>query len=162
MFGQTLSPGDFATLLMLVVLEGLLSLDNAMVIGLLVRRVEPALRMKVVSYGLFGAFALRIAAIAAAAFLMRWPLIKMLGGFYLIWICVKFFISGHDGSSHSVAGTPKNSLWRTIVTIELTDLAFAVDSILAAIALVGPPPKGTPAGAIHPKLWVVIVGGMLG
>ena len=46
--------------------------------------------------------------------------------------------------------------------IELTDIAFAVDSILAAIAMVGSPPPGTPPDAFHPKLWVVILGGIIG
>ncbi len=54
------------------------------------------------------------------------------------------------------------SFWWTVLTIELTDIAFAVDSILAAIALVGAPPPGHPTGAPHPKLWLVITGGMLG
>jgi predicted tellurium resistance membrane protein TerC len=44
--------------------------------------------------------------------------------------------------------------------IELTDIAFAIDSILAAIALVGSPPAGTVG--LHPKFWVVVTGGMLG
>jgi predicted tellurium resistance membrane protein TerC len=50
--------------------------------------------------------------------------------------------------------------WSTVAVIELTDIAFAIDSILAAIALVG----SAPAGHIgpHPKLWVVLTGGMLG
>ncbi len=54
--------------------------------------------------------------------------------------------------------------WPTVVVIELTDIAFAVDSILAAIALVGPPPEvaeGEKVG-LHPKLWVVVTGGMIG
>src|SRR5690606_12626125 len=54
------------------------------------------------------------------------------------------------------------SFWPTVLVIELTDIAFAVDSILAAIAMVGAPPKGTAPDAIHPKLWVVILGGLLG
>jgi hypothetical protein len=54
------------------------------------------------------------------------------------------------------------SFWPTVLVIELTDIAFAVDSILAAIAMVGSPPPGHPAGAVHPKLWVVILGGLLG
>jgi YkoY family integral membrane protein len=54
------------------------------------------------------------------------------------------------------------SFWPTVFVIELTDIAFAVDSILAAIAMVGSPPKGTPPDAFHPKLWVVILGGLLG
>jgi hypothetical protein len=54
------------------------------------------------------------------------------------------------------------SFWPTVFVIELTDIAFAVDSILAAIAMVGSAPKGTPPDALHPKLWVVILGGLLG
>jgi len=48
----------------------------------------------------------------------------------------------------------------TVLVIELTDIAFAIDSILAAIALVGSAPAAH-AGT-HPKLWVVLAGGMLG
>ncbi len=46
------------------------------------------------------------------------------------------------------------------MVIEFTDMAFAVDSILAAIALVGPKPSDHVG--LHPKLWVVVTGGMLG
>jgi predicted tellurium resistance membrane protein TerC len=56
----------------------------------------------------------------------------------------------------------KAKFWPTVFVIELTDIAFAVDSILAAIALVGPPPPGHASDAIHPKLWVIITGGILG
>ena len=59
-------------------------------------------------------------------------------------------------------GKPTVRFWPTVAVIELTDIAFAVDSILAAIALVGSPPKGHPSDALHPKLWVVITGGLLG
>jgi predicted tellurium resistance membrane protein TerC len=41
-------------------------------------------------------------------------------------------------------------------------MAFAVDNVLAAVALVGPPPAGWPKDALHPKLWVILTGGMLG
>ncbi len=47
--------------------------------------------------------------------------------------------------------------WPTVMVIELTDIAFAVDSILAAIALVGAKPE-TATSAFHPKLWVVVAG----
>jgi predicted tellurium resistance membrane protein TerC len=55
-----------------------------------------------------------------------------------------------------------SGFWPTVAVIELTDVAFAIDSILAAIALVGTAPADTAKGAAHPKLWVVITGGMLG
>jgi YkoY family integral membrane protein len=54
----------------------------------------------------------------------------------------------------------RTGFWSTVAVIELTDIAFAIDSILAAIALVGPEPQGH-EGA-HPKLWVVVTGGILG
>jgi len=49
-----------------------------------------------------------------------------------------------------------------VLVIELTDIAFAVDSILAAIGVLPAKPASLPADSLHPKLWVVIVGGLLG
>ncbi len=63
---------------------------------------------------------------------------------------------------YAVKSRAKAAFWPTVFVIEMTDIAFAVDSIVAAIGVVGPPPAGLPAGAVHPKLWVVITGGMLG
>jgi YkoY family integral membrane protein len=62
------------------------------------------------------------------------------------------------------AATGGAGFWKTVLVIELTDVAFAVDSILAAIALVGPAPRNASgvAADVHPKLWVVILGGLLG
>ena len=54
------------------------------------------------------------------------------------------------------------AFWPTVLIIELTDIAFAVDSILAAIAFVGSPPPTHNTAHFHPKLWLVVVGGMLG
>jgi predicted tellurium resistance membrane protein TerC len=63
-----------------------------------------------------------------------------------------------------VLGKPGASakFWPTVVVIELTDIAFAVDSILAAIGVVGAPPPGHPSDAAHPKMWVIITGGIIG
>ena len=162
MFGQTFAPGDLATVLLLIVLESLLSIDNALVLGILVNRVEPALRLKALSYGLIGAFVLRLAAIFTAAALIRFSLLKLAGALYLIWVAGSYFVRkkslGHEAGAN--AAPTSNSLWRNVAAIELTDLAFAVDSVLAAVALVGSAPPGS--GEIHPKLWVIILGGMIG
>ena len=164
MFGQTFSAADLATVAVLVVLEGTLSIDNALVLGILARRLPSELRVRALSYGLFGAFILRAIVIAAAAFLMRWPVINLIGGLYLIWIAVKYFWRGEtEPDAEGVAESGQRyGFWETVAAIEFTDLIFAVDSILAAIALVGPPPAGMPADSLHPKLWVVVTGGMLG
>jgi len=163
MFGQTFAPGDLATIALLVALEGLLSIDNALVLGVLAIRLQPHLRAKALSYGLIGAFALRLAAVAAAAVLLRFSILKLVGALYLLWVGGGYFFRKTSRADQHASAEPglSNALWRTIVAIEFTDLAFAVDSILAAVALVGPAPAGSTA-AIHPKLWVIVTGGMLG
>lgn len=173
------------------------SRSNALVLGLLARRLPKFLQGKALTYGLVGAIVFRIIAIATAAFLLHWRIVKLLGGAYLVYVAAKYFFFGESSSpanekivaddsgnpvrvdaetnkpvtaptnDHGIdfkhaASTHSRAFWMTVVVIELTDIAFAIDSILAAIALVGSPPPGTPKGSLHPKLWVVITGGMLG
>lgn len=165
MFGQTYSPQDLGVIALLVLLEGLLSIDNALVLALLARQLPHALRSKALTYGLAGAFAFRFIAIGSAQNLMHWQIVKLAGGAYLVYISVKYFFEQHgqgvkaleDDAAEPVAPP---AFWPTVARIELTDVAFAVDSILAAIALVGSAPPGTVGP--HPKLWVVVTGGMLG
>jgi len=163
MFGQTFAPGDLVTIALLVVLESLLSIDNALVLSVLAQRLEPRVRIKALYYGLFAGIGMRLAAIAAAAVLLRFSVIGLLGGLYLLWVSVRYFLEKkHDapaGAEQTVR--PSHSLWRTIIAIEFTDLAFAADSVLAAVALVGPPPRNS-ASLIHPKFWVIATGGILG
>jgi YkoY family integral membrane protein len=203
MFGQTFDPHDLIIVCLLVVLEGVLSIDNALVLGLLAKRLPRQLQSRALTYGLVGAFVFRFIAIATASYLLHWRWVKLVGGGYLVYVSLKhfFFDGGSTGNEKlsvaedgqpvlldqetgqeisqeaaakhisditpgSVAKVAEKAggpgFWPSVVVIELTDIAFAVDSILAAIALVGSPPAGTPAGAWHPKLWVVLTGGMLG
>ena len=95
--------------------------------------------------------------------LIRWSILELLGAAYLL-LGRRFGISLPNRvrlrqSPGQV--TTDARLWPTIIAIELTDLAFAVDSILAAVALVGPAPASASA-AVHPKFWVIAIGGMLG
>jgi len=200
-FGQKLEGQDLAVVALLVVLEGVLSIDNALVLGLLAKRLPKHEQSKALWYGLVGAFVFRFIAVFTASLLLKWTFVKFLGGAYLVYIAVRhlFFESketeeekivldehGHPRLVEEQSGaeltpaqeeleirerlpvymTPETrkklglaSFWPTVFVIEMTDIAFAVDSILAAIAMVGSAPKGA---AVHPKLWVVILGGLLG
>ncbi len=150
MFGQTFSPGDLATIALLVVLESLLSIDNALVLGVLVQRLAPPLRAKALSYGLIGGIILRLTALAAAAILIRWSIIELLGGVYLSLVAIRYFVCPPGKASASSRPPPSVAarLWPTILGVELMDLAFAGDSILAAVALVGPAPRIRPRRSI--------------
>lgn len=171
MFGQTFEFHDLAIVGFLIILEGVLSVDNALVLGVLASQLPKSLQKRALTYGLAGAFVFRFIAIAVAAYLLEWNFAKLLGGVYLIYIAVKhFFFESDENSAEAAATANSNELaassggglnwhfWRTVVVIELTDIAFAVDSILAAIGVL---PKNTGEGR-HPKLWIVLVGGMLG
>jgi YkoY family integral membrane protein len=205
-FGQEFVWGDLGIVGLLILLEGVLSLDNALVLGLLAKRLPKSLQPKALTYGLLGAFAFRVLAISVATFLLQWRVVKLLGGGYLAFVAIKHLwfehhedvgdvavgAGGEPVFVHEVSGKPlsvaqedveieervplpratelidgratdgKARFWPTVLVIELTDIAFAVDSILAAIALVGPAPAGHATNAVHPKLWVIITGGMLG
>lgn len=167
MFGQTFEFHDLAVIGLLVLLEGVLSIDNALVLGLLAKRLDKSYQSKALTYGLVGAFVFRIIAIGLAQYLLRWSVVKLLGGLYLVWVAVKhFFFTKSDEHAAADLAKPLRSrsrdFWSTVLAIEITDMAFAVDSILAAIALVGPPPGNGEPDAFHPKLWVVVTGGMIG
>ena len=185
-FNQTFVPGDLAIVALLIVLEGVLSIDNALVLGLLAKRLPKSEQAKALTLGLIGAFAFRFMAIATAQLLLTYRIVKLIGGAYLFYVAGKYFwdklheswtkrkkeekeketlekIQLEEGAPQEPVPEVRKEpgFWMTVMVIELTDIAFAVDSILAAIALVGPAPAEY-VGKWHPKLWVVITGGMLG
>ena len=180
--GQHVELHDIIIVGLLIILEGVLSIDNALVLGILAKRLPKHQQRKALTYGLAGAFVFRFIAIALAAYLLHWRIIKLLGGAYLVYVSVKHFlfesntqpanrapiqVDGELSAHGTLSATSSSagryaSFWTTVGAIELTDIAFAVDSILAAIALVGGPPPNHPPQMFHPKLWVVVAGGFIG
>ena len=133
-------------ILTISILEGLLSADNALVLAVLVRALPKHQQRKALLYGLGGAFFFRFLAILSAATLIRYWFLQLLGATYLAYLAIKHF-AAHTGGSRKVRSVP--GFWRTVMVVELTDLAFAIDSILAAVALTS-------------KIWLVYIGGALG
>src|SRR5258708_29880064 len=86
---------DFITIGLLVLLEGLLSADNALVLALMILGLPRPDQKKALRYGLVGAFAFRILATILATHLIRIEWVKLLGGLYLIYLAYQhFFRSG--------------------------------------------------------------------
>jgi hypothetical protein len=88
-FGQQLEVQDLAVVALLVVLEGVLSIDNALVLGLLAKRLPKSEQSKALWYGLLGAFVFRFIAVFTASLLLKWTFVKFLGGAYLVYIAVR-------------------------------------------------------------------------
>ena len=149
-----IEPSDLLTIALLVLLEGLLSADNAMVLAVLVLGLPKAQQKKALRYGIVGAFVFRGLATLLAIYLIALAWVKILGAGYLL-----FLVYRHFGSGESVEGrrTPPQArpmlgltaFWSTVVKVEMTDIVFAIDSILVAVAM-------------SQKTWVIITGGLLG
>jgi YkoY family integral membrane protein len=145
---------DLLTVTLLVALEGLLSADNAMVLAVLVLGLPKAQQRKALRYGILGAFAFRALATLLAAFLIRLDWVKLVGAGYLFYLVYQHF--GRAASAGDRRTPPRarpwmglSPFWATVVRVELTDIVFAIDSILVAVAM-------------SPKLWVILSGGLLG
>jgi YkoY family integral membrane protein len=139
---------DALAILTLVVLEGLLSGDNALVLAVLVKPLPKPQQKRALLYGIVGAFVLRFLALASAEWLIRIWYLRAAGGLYLGYLAASHFIR-RAHSRGPIVPKPVRGFWHTVWVVELTDLAFAVDSIIVAVGL-------------SPKLWVVWTGGILG
>lgn len=145
---------DIFTILLLIALEGVLSADNAMVLAVRVLGLPKAQQKKALRYGMLSAFTMRATATALAAHLISLGWVKLVGGAYLLYLPYQhFFRHGSPEERRTVPpATPwlgLNAFWATVVKVELTDMVFAIDSILVAVA-------------VSDKLWVIITGGILG
>ncbi|WP_239256501.1 TerC family protein [Listeria ilorinensis] len=124
----------------LVILEGVLSADNAVVMAVIVKRLPHNKQRKALFYGLVGAFLFRFIALFLISFLVKVWEIQAIGALYLLYLAFKHIWDLKRGKTdtHEAAeaddGKPV-SFWGTVAKVELTDIAFALDSMLAAAAL---------------------------
>jgi YkoY family integral membrane protein len=145
---------DFLTIALLIVLEGLLSADNAMVLAVLVLGLPVHQRQKALRYGILGAFLFRFLATVGAAYVIQVSWVKLIGAAYLLYLPYEHFKPGHDADARRTIKPARAWLglsvfWSTVLRVELTDIVFAIDSILVAVAMSN-------------KIWVIVTGGLLG
>jgi YkoY family integral membrane protein len=140
---------DVPTFFILIALEAALSLDNAAVLAVVVRRLPASQRRKALFYGLGGAYVFRIVAILGVAFVIESPWLKILGGLYLLYLLADHLRERWrarrrgDAGADDAAGRavperriPGLSLfWSTVLVVEVMDVAFALDQVLAAVGL---------------------------
>jgi YkoY family integral membrane protein len=126
----------------LVLIESLLSIDNAAVLAGMVQHLPEAQSRKALKWGMGGAYVFRGLALYFAGFLMKFFFLKILGGLYLLYLSASFF---HEASKdkEEKADKPdagwktffKKNIWGTILLVEIMDMAFSIDNVFAAVAL---------------------------
>lgn len=158
-------------LLILIGLEGLLSADNALVLAVIAKHLPENQKKKAINYGIVMAFVFRFAALFAISFIANVWQIQAIGAAYLLYLGLKHIIQARigkkdkkdrEGAENDTAG---KGFWPTVGKIALADLAFAIDSILAAVALaLGLPdsPLRDFGGMDGGQFIVVVLGGIAG
>ncbi|ARJ51456.1 TerC family protein [Staphylococcus lutrae] len=166
--------------LVLVFLEGLLAADNAIVMAVMVKHLPPEQRKKALFYGLLGAFVFRFIALFLISILANFWWIQALGALYLLYMSAKnlytFFkhqdeeqtTPDNDDHHFDESGVEKKvsakEFWATVAKVEFADIAFAIDSMLAALAIaVTLPAIGVHFGGMDAGQFVVmLIGGLIG
>ena len=144
-------------ILSLILIEGLLSVDNALAIAAMASHLPGRQKFLALRWGIIGAYAFRGLALAFAAFIINNPWLKIVGAVYLIHLMASFFAEkanvndddGGGGEATIAAKMAGKGFWATVVSIELMDLSLSVDNVVAAVAM-------------SPKLWVVCAGVFIG
>ncbi|UFT98366.1 TerC family protein [Radiobacillus kanasensis] len=148
-------------LIVLIALEGLLSADNALVLAVMAKHLPEDQQKKAINIGLMLAFVFRIGAIFIISFLFHVWQVQALGAAYLMFIALKHLFKGHKEEGERKG----KSYGMTVVQIAFADIAFAIDSILAAVALVIALPD-TPlpmiGGMDGAKFTVIVLGAVAG
>lgn len=154
----------FFTILNIIFVEGLLSVDNAAVLATLVMDLPEKKRGSALRIGLIFAYIFRGAALLLACYLLQIDWVKLVGGGYLLFLTLRFFYEKAvkhkniiDEAAEEVQDImpPKkrlfglNQFWSTVLMVEAMDLVFSLDNVLAA-------------GAFSKNIYIVCIGVFIG
>lgn len=160
---------DWMIILTLIIMECLLSVDNAVVLAAQTQVLPTkSEKEKSLIYGLWGAYLFRFIVIGIGTYLINFWEIKLAGSIYLFYLSFKFFYDQRhpkqaaehekekeerEEARHKGKKKKKKHVlslfWRTVISIESMDIVFSIDSVLAALAISDNPV-------------VVLIGGMIG
>ncbi|MCH9621103.1 MAG: hypothetical protein S4CHLAM20_05190 [Chlamydiia bacterium] len=153
---QTFAFADILIILLLFIVELFLSSDNILGISLILNRIEESKRRTSLLLGIWSSLVFRALIFIFAASLFLLDSLKVIGGLYLIYLSFTHFFHKKrekSGKKDSI------SLLRGIISIELTDILFALDSIFIALGLLS---FFYSKAEVQGKIWVAYVGGAIG
>lgn len=143
-FGNDINAG-LLIILNLIVIESLLSVDNAAVLATMVMDLPKDQRNKALKYGIIGAYVFRGICLLLAAWLVKIWWLKPLGGFYLIYLAYDYFKNKNADKEDQAIDKNKSWIyrstvgamgvfWATVALVEIMDLAFSIDNVFAVVA----------------------------
>jgi YkoY family integral membrane protein len=144
-FGTDLKAASLI-ILNLILIESLLSVDNAAVLATMVMDLPKEKRDKALKYGIIGAYVFRGICLIFAAYLIQVLWLKAVGGLYLMYLTFSYFRSKQTESKEDDTLNKQENwfykmtvgmigpFWSTVALVELMDLAFSIDNVFAAVA----------------------------
>lgn len=133
----------------LIILEGLLSFDNALVLAAMVQPLPEKQQKLALRIGIIGAYVMRGLSILFIGLLIQNPWLKPVGAAWLLYLmCTNLGKTGGDDDDDAAPRKPA-SFWWTVVGLELADMTFSIDNIFAA-------------AAFSSNLWAVLLGVAIG
>jgi YkoY family integral membrane protein len=130
----------------LIIIESLLSVDNAAVLATMVMDLPEEERKKALKFGIWGAYFFRGLAMIFASILIKIWWLKPLGGLYLLYLVFDFWKGKQTVKTEDDILDKKNNwlyrvtvgslgnFWATVCLVELMDMAFSIDNVFAAVA----------------------------
>lgn len=130
----------------LIIIESLLSVDNAAVLATMVMDLPQNQRGKALKYGIWGAYIFRGLAMLFAAVLIKIWWLKSVGGLYLLYLVYDWykgkqtdtkeddFVDKKSNWLYKITVGSLGNFWATVCLVELMDMAFSIDNVFAAVA----------------------------
>ena len=143
MFFELLAQADFSSLftlaslqvvVALIVIEGLLSVDNALAIAALASHLDEKKRKLAITIGYAGAYGFRILALFLASYIIHNHWLMAFGASYLIWLMCNHFAEDEDAEDPKGRHSGPRSFAKTIALIAFLDLSLSFDNVVAAVA----------------------------
>jgi YjbE family integral membrane protein len=122
----------------IILIDLVLSADNAVIIGMAASQFDPAIRKKVLIIGTGAAVVFRIIFSAMTAYLMQFQGIRTIGGILLLWVAYKLYADilkkreeAKDLSKYQVKETEKSNFRKALTTIIIADITLSLDNVIA-------------------------------
>jgi YjbE family integral membrane protein len=128
----------------IILIDLVLSADNAVIIGMAASQFDPAIRKKVLIIGTGFAVIFRIIFSAMTAYLMQFQGIRTIGGILLLWVSYKLYVDilkkkeeTKDLNKYQVAESEKSNFRKAVMTVIVADITLSLDNVIAVAGAAG-------------------------
>ncbi len=132
----------------IIVIEIVLSVDNAALLATMIKNLSEKEQKQALTYGIIGAYVFRGLSLCFIGLLIQLWWLKVVGGIYLIWMCINYFKTKSTETTDDDIDKPADkstfykwtvgligSFWATVVAVEFMDLTLSVDNVFAVVAM---------------------------